>query len=92
MYERSEPLTSTPGAEQEPFGSPGSPIMDGDRFTFLPTARNVGRNNHVARDIPVPEEPVPRTSARWSQNPELLVKCVDDHVQALQLNMETGVT
>ena len=70
----------------------GSPILSGEDFVFLPTARNVDRYHaRQAVQEPVPPEPAPRTSAKWSQNPEILVKYVDDHVQVLQMNMETAL-
>ena len=86
-------FVSTPENEAPSMTAVESPIMDGERFVFLPSARNVERNLDLivqASQDPVPPEPAPRTSAKWRQKPELLVKYVDDHVQCLQLNMETA--
>ena len=62
----------------------------GQEFVFLPTARNTDRVRvRDEGDRPVPLEPAPWTSAKWKQRPEKLFKYVDDHIQVLQMNMES---
>ena len=63
---------------------------EGTRFVFLPNARNVRRRMpSPSVQTEVPAEPAPRTSAKWKQNPENLLKYVDDYVQVLKINTET---
>ena len=69
-----------------------SPVTDGGYpgegvdLIFLPVTRNVV--HALYREEPVPPEVGPRTSAKWCQRPEKIVKYVDDNLQVLQLNTE----
>ena len=56
----------------------------------MPGARNTDRQEiHRAGDLPVPEEPNPRTSAKWKKSRPLALKYVDDGMTLEALNFET---
>ena len=60
--DRGPMFASTPENEAPSMSAVESPVMDGERFIFLPSARNVERNLNLIRRAsqdPVPAEPAP---------------------------------
>ena len=101
--ESDEEMPATPGvihstpaeAEAECFEPGITPMRRAPDFVFLPSARNVRRalatrmDVALLRDVTLPPEPSPVTSAIWRHRPTSVKKYIDDSISDTKINMET---